>query len=164
MRGANALKCVKMHENERFIARVVARVSCFHLSQPAPSAFLEPIATATRAINCCTGRFGTAAMTDEWHEGGPVVVSPPCWNARFTLERGMMGRQCAIQPPFFSSFSSSGGLFLPAYSSRSSSHHAINQGNTRVPEWEGGGMGGKSECRKAQIATRKRSMRRDLAR
>lgn len=53
--------------------------------------------------------------------------------------------------------------FSPAHSSRSSSHHAMSQGNTRVPAGGGSGMGGKSACRKAQIATRKRKSRRDFA-
>ncbi len=36
-----------------------------------------------------------------------------------------------------------GFLFLSDYNSRSSSHHAINQGNIRVPGWAGSGKGGK---------------------
>lgn len=78
--------------------------------------------------------------------------------------RGKMGRHCAIWPPCPATLQFTGIPFSPAHNSRSSSHHAMNQGNTRVPAGGGSGMGGKSACRKAQIATRKRKSRRDFAR
>lgn len=87
------------------------------------------------------GALGTPAPT--WQDRGLFVVSWPRWNARLSLDRGKMGRQTAILPRSRPRPGGIGFLFLSDYNSRSSSHHAINQGNIRVPGWAGSGKGGK---------------------
>jgi hypothetical protein len=95
-----------------------------------------------------------------WADRGLFVASWPRWNARLSLDRGKMGRQTAILPRSRPRPGGIGFLFLSDYNSRSSSHHAINQGNIRVPGWAGSGKGGKfslsqsARCAKPDTALR----------
>ena len=99
---------------------------------------------STPALRRTGNTFRTVAG---WHEGGQTVASLPGWNARGCVICGKMGRQFGIhRRP--STLQRIGHLsFLRPTSSRSSSHHAINQGNTRVPgvgrQWHGWQAAGK---------------------